>query len=43
VFSLSGRDWVSRVRLAGLAGLSSYKAKPSPRADFSLIPQPGLG
>jgi hypothetical protein len=28
---------------AGLAGLSSGKAETSPRAGFSLIPQPGLG
>jgi hypothetical protein len=45
-FSLSGGGWVNRVRLAGLsglAGLSSDKAKTSPRAGFSLIPQPRLG
>jgi hypothetical protein len=29
--------------VVGLAGLSSDKTKTSPRADFSLIPQPGLG
>jgi hypothetical protein len=27
----------------GLAGLNPGKAKTSPRAGFSLIPQPGLG
>jgi hypothetical protein len=46
VFSLSGSDRVIRVRLAGLtglAGLSSDKAKTSPRAGCRLIPQPGLG
>jgi hypothetical protein len=45
-FSISGSGWVSRVRLArlsGLAGLSSDKAKTSPRAGFSLIPQSVLG
>jgi hypothetical protein len=35
--------WVSWVRVAGLSGLSSGKAKTSPRAGFSLISQPGLG
>jgi hypothetical protein len=43
VFSLSGSDRVSQVRLARLSGLSSDKAKTSPRAGFSLVPQPGLG
>jgi hypothetical protein len=39
-------DRVSRVKQAGpsgLAGLSSDKAKTSPRACFSLIPKPGPG
>jgi hypothetical protein len=46
---LAGLCWVTarvrRVRVAGLfglAGLSSGKAKTSPRAGFSLIPQLGL-
>jgi hypothetical protein len=42
----SGLGRLSRVRVAGLsglAGLSSGKEKTSPRAGFSLIPQPGLG
>jgi hypothetical protein len=34
---------VSQVTVAGLSGLCSGKAKTSPRAGFSLIPQPGLG
>jgi hypothetical protein len=45
-FSLSRSGRVSRVRVArlsGLAGLSSDKAKTSPRAGFSLIPKPGAG
>jgi hypothetical protein len=32
--------WVRVPRLSGLAGLSSDKAKTSPRASFSLIPKP---
>jgi hypothetical protein len=47
---LAGLGWVTarvrQVRVAGLselAGLSSGKAKTSPRASFSLIPQLGLG
>jgi hydrogenase maturation factor HypE len=45
----SGPDRVTRLRLfpylgaIGLARLSLSKAKTSPRADFSLIPQHGLG
>jgi hypothetical protein len=42
-FSLFGSGRVSRVRVAGLSGLRSDKAKTSPRAGFSLIPKPGLG
>jgi hypothetical protein len=39
----SGLGQISRVRVAGLSGLSSGKPKTSPQAGFSLIPQPGLG
>ncbi len=39
----SGLGRLSRVRVAGLSGLSLDKEKTSPRAGFSLIPQPGLG
>jgi hypothetical protein len=39
----SGLSWISRVKVAGLSGLTSGKAKTSPRAGFSIIPQPGLG
>jgi hypothetical protein len=35
--------WVKATGLSGLAGLSSGKAKTSPRVGFSLIPQPELG
>jgi hypothetical protein len=41
----SGPGRISRFRVAGLcglAGLSTGKAKTSPRAGFRLIPQPGL-
>jgi hypothetical protein len=36
-------DQVSRVRVAGLFGLSLDKEKTSPRAGFSLIPKPRPG
>jgi hypothetical protein len=42
-FSLVRAGRLGQVRVAGLSGLSSGKAKTSPRAGFSLIPQPGLG
>jgi hypothetical protein len=35
--------WVRVAGLSGLAGLSSDKAKPSPRAGFGLVPKPGPG
>jgi hypothetical protein len=42
-FSLSGSCQVSRVKVVGLSGLRSDKAKTSPRAGFSLILKPVPG
>jgi hypothetical protein len=43
VTGLSCFPYPGVIRLAGLSGLSSDKGKTSPRAGFSLIPQPRLG
>jgi hypothetical protein len=42
-FSLVRAGWLGQVKVAALSRLSLGKPKTSPRAGFSLIPQPGLG